>query len=140
MMKGMVKMNDEVRKFIDGLGKFPELQKLLMTDYSKINIGIAELLLKHRIKLEGSWSNYKLADIDVLYEENPLKVNEKFEFWGITKRLPLLEWTDVTLVVWYKYNLVDMMGNIRDVLNVFHVTIKDECGPFKNEWIVLITD
>lgn len=133
-------MTKEVKGFIEGLGKFPELQKLLMTDYSKINTGIAELLLKHRIKLEGSWSSYKLADIDVLYEENPLKVNEKFEFWGITKRLPLLEWTDITLVVWYKYDLVDMMGNIRDVLNVFHVTIKDECGLFRNEWIALITD
>ena len=136
----MMKMTKEVKGFIEGLGKFPELQKLLMSDYSKIKTGITELLLKHRIKLEGSWNSYKLADIDVLYEENPLNVNEKFEFWGITKCLPLLEWTDVTLVVWYKYNMVDMMGNIRDALNVFHVTIRDESGLFRNEWIALITD
>lgn len=137
-----MKLSEDTKKFINKL-KTSETYKssadMILNDINKFKNDITNMILNKSIELEGSWSNYILSDINILYEEDMLKVSDMLNMYGIKKDLPALKSDDVALICTYQFTLYDVYDNVMGTINMFHVTIKGAVGDddYVNEWFIL---
>lgn len=134
--------SEACKKFINDLStssKFSLVSEMIKTDIEKFRNDITNMVLRKKIQLEGRWTDYILSDVNVLYEEDMLKLNDLFQMYGIRNDLPPLKASDIALVVTYQYTLDDAFGNLMDTVNLFHVTIKGSIGDddYINKWFIL---
>ena len=135
-------ISTEVKDFIAKLESkenFKPVAELIRQDLNKCRVDITDLVLKNRLKLEGSWSSYVASDVNVLYEEDMLKVIDLLKMYGLRDKLPNLKADDTALISNYRFDLFDAYGNVMDATNVFHITIKGAVGEDDviNEWYLL---
>lgn len=135
-------ISTEVKDFITKLESkenFKPVAELIRQDLNKCRVDITDLVLKNRLKLEGSWSSYVASDVNVSYEEDMLKVIDLLKMYGLRDKLPNLKADDTALISNYRFDLFDAYGNVMDATNVFHITIKGAVGEDDviNEWYLL---
>lgn len=136
-----MRISEASKKFISKLSsdnKFKKLSTLITQDINKCKVDITNMVLRNNITLEGNWTHYELTDINVIYDEDILHVNELLTMYGLKSLLPELKGDDNALIVSYKFNLFDMYGGIMDMVNVFHITIKGSTDNDNiNEWFLM---
>ena len=137
-----MKISDEVLKFTSKLSadkKFKEVAELIFQDLKKCKTDITNKVLRNQLSLEGNWSNYTATDVNVIYEEDMLRINDLLTMYGLRDKLPTLKGDDIALIANYKFVLFDVYGGIMDTMNVFHITIKGAIGEDDviNQWFLL---
>lgn len=137
-----MKISSDVQRFMDEISKSKNLKsasELIRQDLKKCNRDITNMVLQNRLNLEGSWSSYIATDINVIYEEDMLRVRDLLMMYGLQSKVPNLRGDDTVLIVNYKFDLFDAYNNVMDTTNVFHITIKGSVGEDDviNQWFLL---
>lgn len=135
-------MTEKVKEYVDKLGtdpRFKNLVELIYQDLKKCKTDITNMVLQGRIDLSGAWSSYVNTDINVIYEEDMLKMNELLTMHGIRSRIPALMGDDIAVLVIYRFDKLDAYGGIMNTANVYHITIKgnENDNDVINEWFIL---
>lgn len=136
-------ISEEVKSFMSKLSsykKFDNVIELLNQDIKKCKTDITTMILQGRLDLEANWSNYILSDVNILYNEDMLRVDNLLKMYGIRDFIYDLRGDDVALMVNYKFNLFDIYGGILDTITVLHITIMKASGDTKNytnQWYLL---
>lgn len=137
-----LKFTEKTKAFLKTLSdnqSFHELADMLSNDIEKFSRNIADLVISRKLALEGRWSEYIVTDINVTYEEDVFKTFDLLEMYGLTNNLPQLEPSDAALICTYRCVLFDFYKQESDIVNLFHITIRDLNGRKQaiNEWFIL---
>ena len=137
-----MKISEDVEKFLDEISqseKFKTTVELIRQDLKKCSVDVTNKILRNKLKLEGSWSSYVATDINIIYEEDILRVSELLVMYGLRDKLPNLKGDDTALIVNYRFDLFDAYGGVMDTTNVFHITVKGAVGEDDviNQWFLL---
>lgn len=122
-----MKRTDEVGAFIKtirGGSLGHKLASLVEADIKLFDETIIDKVLRGEFKMDGDWDAYVLSDIDILYDENMLKFNNRLDMFGIRESVPPIRANDVGLVFIYRFVMYDIFGNEMDSLAAYHVIIK----------------
>lgn len=137
-----MKISEDVLNYLDELSKSEKMKstvELIKQDLKKCNTDVTNMILRNKLKLEGSWSSYIATDVNVIYEEDMLRVSDLLTMYGLRDMLPNLKGDDTALIASYKFDLFDAYDNVMDTTNVFHITIKGAIGEddVVNQWFLL---
>lgn len=135
-------MTEETHSFVNRLAvdpRFVHLTELIYQDLEKCRTDITNMVLQGRFDLTGSWSSYMNTDINVIYEEDMLKLNEILTMHNLCNNIPTLMGDDIGMIIIYRFDRFDSYGGIMNTANVYHVTIKGskDKDDIINEWFIL---
>ena len=74
-----MKISEDVLKYLDELSKSEKMKstvELIKQDLKKCSTDVTNMVLRNKLKLEGSWSSYIATDVNVIYEEDMLRVSD----------------------------------------------------------------
>lgn len=135
-------MTEGVKSYVNKLSsdpRFVPLVELIYQDLRKCKTDITNMVLQGRINVSGSWSSYVNTDINIVYEEDMLKMNELLTMHGLRDRIPILMGDDTAMLIIYRFDMFDAYGNIIYTTNVYHVTVRGTQSKDDtiNEWFVV---
>lgn len=122
-----MKRTDEVNNFIESLKKGSlghKLVKVIESDITLFDEAIINKILRGEFKMDGNWDAYVLNDVDVLYDKNMLKFNNRLDMFGIRGSVPPIRANDTGLIFIYRFTMFDIFGSELDSLAAYHVAIK----------------
>jgi hypothetical protein len=135
-----MRVSDEVKKFIDNLKSSGEnystVVDLIESDRHKIETDTTDAILRGELNIDYLWSDYVLSDINIVFDDNILKILDLLKMYGVEKEFPNLNANSKGIIITYQYSYVNNVTFASDTLNFIHVGI-DSDGEYENKWLML---
>jgi hypothetical protein len=136
-----MKATDEVKEFLEGLKGDISIGSALVDivnqDEKDIRVDVTDRILSRMMQLDGSWRDYALSSVDIIYDEDPLRLTESLERYGIIQFMPVIRGQDTGMIFVYRFILPDAYGRVYDSIGAFHVILRQANGVVRTRRIVV---